>query len=188
LALMITGIAVKFILPAGSGARRALWGLTRHEWGDVHFWLAVALVSLLLLHLALHWQWVCITSLRLSRWNGGSPPRWLPRTIVGVCLAVFLAAGLWVFVGIGARQVATVSGGRELEAQDSGPGMGEHSRKAQPIRGSMTLGEAADALGVPVETLRTQLGLPAAADAQKRLGQLRQQYGFTMADVRKLGP
>lgn len=33
-------------------------GLTRHQWGDVHFWIALSLIALLVVHLVLHWRWV----------------------------------------------------------------------------------------------------------------------------------
>ena len=68
LALLVTGVILKYGLPPGSGrghgwgrhhgGPRELLGLRRHEWGDVHFWIAVSLVAVLLLHLALHWGWI----------------------------------------------------------------------------------------------------------------------------------
>ena len=35
-----------------------LWGLTRHEWGNIHYWLAIGLMATLSLHLVQHWQWI----------------------------------------------------------------------------------------------------------------------------------
>src|SRR5579864_1668435 len=75
--LITTGFLLEYVLPPGSGRlgtegfgigpgglRRPillLWGLTRHEWGNVHFYLALALMAALSLHLVLHWQWfVCM--------------------------------------------------------------------------------------------------------------------------------
>src|SRR3989304_3725348 len=72
LGLILTGIVMKFILPPGTGGRGGgerseLWGLGRHDWGDIHFWLAVSVLSLLVLHVALHWGWVTGTLRRLFR-------------------------------------------------------------------------------------------------------------------------
>ena len=39
--LVATGLLTRFVLPPGSGSWRLLWGMGRHDWGDVHFWLAV---------------------------------------------------------------------------------------------------------------------------------------------------
>jgi hypothetical protein len=35
-----------------------LWGFTRHEWGDIHYWIAIALLAVLSAHLVLHWNWI----------------------------------------------------------------------------------------------------------------------------------
>jgi len=61
--LAATGLLLRYVLPPGSrgGSDLSLWGWTRHEWGDLHFWIALALAALLVLHVALHWSWVCAT-------------------------------------------------------------------------------------------------------------------------------
>lgn len=89
LAMVATGFLLKWILPPGSrgGQGLQLWGLTRHDWGDVHFWLAIALLVLALVHVALHWAWVCAL---VARWLGWLTPGSSPIT----------DAKLWLF-GIG---------------------------------------------------------------------------------------
>ena len=42
-------------------AEPTLWGLGRHDYGDIHFKLALAVITLMLLHIILHWSWVCTT-------------------------------------------------------------------------------------------------------------------------------
>ncbi len=60
--LAATGALLIWKLPHGSGrgyAGGVTWlGLGRHEWGDVHFWIALAAVALVLIHVTLHWAWV----------------------------------------------------------------------------------------------------------------------------------
>jgi hypothetical protein len=58
LAMMATGYLLRFPLPPGTNKELLLWGLTRHGWGSAHFWMSLALVSVLAVHLTLHWQWV----------------------------------------------------------------------------------------------------------------------------------
>lgn len=71
LLIAATGLIQRFVLPPGSGGGRGggpaqvVWGWTRHEWGDVHFWLTAALGIVLLLHVVLHWGWVCALSRRI---------------------------------------------------------------------------------------------------------------------------
>lgn len=59
LGLIWTGILIWAVLPAGirGGRGLTLWGLNRHEFGDIHMGLGVALLILSGLHLWLHWGW-----------------------------------------------------------------------------------------------------------------------------------
>jgi hypothetical protein len=58
------GFLMKYTLPPGrvlratSGSNPALtWlGWDRHDWGDIHLYLAFILLGLLVIHLCLHWQ------------------------------------------------------------------------------------------------------------------------------------
>jgi mono/diheme cytochrome c family protein len=56
--MIATGYILHFPLPAGTNKTLVLWGLSRHQWGEVHFWISLALLVVLLIHLVLHWQWV----------------------------------------------------------------------------------------------------------------------------------
>jgi len=53
--LTSTGLLLHGKLPPGSG-RASIWGLTRHEWGDIHLVLACTFIVLIVLHLGLHWH------------------------------------------------------------------------------------------------------------------------------------
>jgi len=85
--LIATGFLLEYSLPPGSGRlgtegfgvglgglRRPillLWGLTRHEWGNIHFYLAIAVMAALSLHLVLHWQWIaCMVQGRPKEGSG----------------------------------------------------------------------------------------------------------------------
>jgi hypothetical protein len=62
--LTATGLMMAYVLPPGSvggGCALTLLGRSRHQWGTIHFYLAVALLGLVLLHLLLHWSWVTNT-------------------------------------------------------------------------------------------------------------------------------
>jgi hypothetical protein len=75
LLLVSTGIILEYQLPPGSGgleghgagrgaAHRTvllLWGWTRHDWGQAHYWIAVATLSILAGHIILHWKWITCT-------------------------------------------------------------------------------------------------------------------------------
>jgi len=69
--LGFTGFIIKFILPPGTGGLgralhggqgrehiKSFWSMTRHEWGDIHFYLALLFLALIVLHIFLHWSWI----------------------------------------------------------------------------------------------------------------------------------
>jgi hypothetical protein len=85
LLLATTGAIMKWVLPPGSGGgggrgygfrggrgpgageARQWLGLGRHDWGYVHFVLALLFLSMILVHLVLHWTWIktCAKSILL---------------------------------------------------------------------------------------------------------------------------
>lgn len=58
--LLGTGLLLTYRLPPGSqgGKGLGLWGLDRHEWGDLHFYAGLGIVALTLAHLFLNWAWI----------------------------------------------------------------------------------------------------------------------------------
>lgn len=111
IAMIATGLLVRFVLPPGSGERRSLWSYTRHDWGDVHFWLAVGLAALLVVHLALHWSWVCSV---VQSWLPHGPPgrakSALRRNMAGVALLVAVAGLIAAFLWVADRNVVERGG------------------------------------------------------------------------------
>ena len=58
--LIGTGALMTWKLVPGSqgGHGLTVLDMSRHEWGDLHFWLAVVCVSTTLFHLILNWPWL----------------------------------------------------------------------------------------------------------------------------------
>lgn len=58
---MVSGFILWFVLPSGAGRGSqglAYLGLTRHTWIDIHDWVAIALVVVVVIHIAIHWKWM----------------------------------------------------------------------------------------------------------------------------------
>lgn len=61
-----TGTVLNLVLPPGSGRLPGeggthseilvLWGLSRHQWGEIHSWFSIAFLLILALHVGLHWR------------------------------------------------------------------------------------------------------------------------------------
>jgi hypothetical protein len=91
-ALMVMATIVRFVFPVGSADGWSLWGGTLSDWLGWQFNVVALLTLLIVLHLMLHWTWVCgVIANRLSR-RGCQPVRFDDgqRTLLGVALLVVL--------------------------------------------------------------------------------------------------
>ncbi|MBX3745982.1 MAG: DUF4405 domain-containing protein [Verrucomicrobiae bacterium] len=188
--MIATGLVIRFVLPAGSGSRLELWGLNRHGWGDWHFWLAVGLGGVVLVHVALHWAWVWAVGGRLARGGevGGAAARPHRAATWGVALGLMLALVLWGGMELGRRQVREAAGSSEggdhgMQRRGGVPVEAEDGEEV--LRGSMTLAEAAVARGIPIEALRRRLNLPEGVQEGERLGRVCREQGMSMAEARR---
>ena len=58
LLLTTTGVLLRYLLPERSGHWKTILGLNKHEWGTLHFWIAVVLLFILALHLLQHKKFI----------------------------------------------------------------------------------------------------------------------------------
>lgn len=206
--LTTTGILTRYLLPPGSGRWATLWGLNRHQWGDLHFWVAVVLLGVLAIHLVLHWRWIlCIVKGKrpdTSGWRVG-------LGLVGLIGLLGLAAAP-LLAPVEQTAVPRQVGGAMPEAQaprstqggTAAPGgQGAQARRAEAvpnagtqrppesassesIRGAMTLRQVAESTGVPLEQLIVGLRLPPAVDPDERIGRMRKRFDVSPDDVRRV--
>lgn len=140
LAVALTGLLLKFVLPPGSSREGlVLLGMGRHDWGEVHFWSTVVLGGALLLHIALHWTWVCATTRRLLTGKSAAVSG-RGRGAWGV-LAIALLAGIFTgFVYLSRAMVETdreaaVEHRQQEHGAGEGRGMGRNEGGGQQRRG-----------------------------------------------------
>ena len=123
--LVATGFLMRYALPAGSGGLHGLGtgpraaarpiafilGLTRHEWGEVHFWIAVGVMGILALHLLMHWRWIVYVL------------RGEPTNAVGwrIALGIIGLLGLLAIVAVPLLIPTEHESRSELARQRSGP-------------------------------------------------------------------
>lgn len=53
-----TGVLMRFILPPKSGKFTEILDMSRHEWGDMHFYITFIFLAILSIHLILHWRFI----------------------------------------------------------------------------------------------------------------------------------
>lgn len=106
--MISTGLLLYFVLPPGSGRVEMLdrggrgfektidvfWGLTRHEWGNIHLIIALVFLAFLIIHLILHWSW--IKAVTFGTKNKPQPLKRKIITVVGVLAVVVIMALPWI--------------------------------------------------------------------------------------------
>jgi Domain of unknown function (DUF4405) len=77
-----TGLLLAYRLPHGQGhaGRMLFLGYDRHEWGEIHTWLAYVAIFLAVVHLLLNWQWLLKVAASKQVW----------RLAVGVITGLFI--------------------------------------------------------------------------------------------------
>lgn len=107
LAMMATGYILRFPLPPTTNRTHELWGMSRHEWGTIHSWASLVLLTVLVTHVVLHWEWLFAT-IRRRFTTLKAPPN--QRCIAGIAtmLALLAAGGLFAWAAhSGVREMAT---------------------------------------------------------------------------------
>ena len=80
-ALAGTGMLLAYRLPHGGGVGRSLFlSFGRHEWGEIHTWLAYFSIALLVVHLLLNWQWLVKVAASKHVW----------RLAAGILIGLFI--------------------------------------------------------------------------------------------------
>ncbi len=217
MALAGIGLLLKYVLLPGRDARLkydmqvdlAFLGLDRHQWATIHFIVSLVLLTLLLLHIILHWSMI-VTLYR----------RFVPvRSTRAVLTWTFIIASI-VMVGfplVARPQLMEQEPMRRFSSEESAlsePAWGAavdtmHIGRTTPrrqevdplpqseapaethterehtldIRGSMTLQQVAERYDVPEEHILRELGITERRAGQDQLGQLRRRYNFTMSDI-----
>jgi len=170
-ALAGSGLLIYWRLPAGSGHSATVAGLGRHDWGEVHFWIAVVFLATLATHLALHWKWIA------SVVAGTDQSRSRRR------VALAIAAGMALLAAASAPLLAPV---RTLAPTGGAAQRLGHIEDAieLPIDGRTTVGEVAQITGLTLPELAAAIGAEEPILADERLGPLRRRLGLTMSDLR----
>ncbi len=209
------GFIIKYVLVPGY-KRNAIygqdvelyfWGLTRHEWGTVHLLFSLTFLSLLVLHLILHWK-------TIKNISSGMFTCKTTRIIIA-CFIGF--AGVFLTVSpffihpdiapmprrhLGYHSRSLIHGSnseipeeQSVERETTIPGRaandhpGPHHKDRHfrndeiEIYGYMTLEKVASRYDVSITQLANALEISADKTGY-RLGRLRKQYHFTMSDVR----
>jgi hypothetical protein len=95
--IAIIGLLLAFIIPEGKTGHGAKYflGLHRHDWGNIHLYLSILLLLLLIFHLWFNWTWIAQSSKRYfgHHWKNAM---WC---ISGAWIVVLAAACILIRIG-----------------------------------------------------------------------------------------
>jgi hypothetical protein len=208
------GLLIKYVLVSGEerwiqygrNVDIRFWGLDRHQWGDIHLYVAIALIILLVLHIVLHWNMIVCLYKRII----GN------RKVRILCGLTFMIVTLLMvlfpyFIRV---ETSELDSGRErfqnLSMKENDLSIDESIQKTKPekekvklvadvqekekelhhhidpsieVKGLMTLSEVSRKYNVPSEYIKQKLNIPLSTSNSSKLGHLRKQYGFTMSEI-----
>jgi hypothetical protein len=212
------GLLIKYVLLSGTerwlkyerNVELTFWGLDRHQWGAIHLWIAIALVSLLVLHIILHWSMIVCLYKKLM---GNKTSRIVCGSIFSVLTLFFVVFPFLIHVDVDEmasgrerfeaehRSVElknkTVKESVEIKketepktdpaqiilAEEDHDGHHHHIDSTIEVKGYNTLKEISDLYGVPSDYIKEKLNIPASVSNTNKLGHLRKEYGIKMSDI-----
>lgn len=116
--LATTAVIVRFVFPPGTLADGwTLWGYGYDAWVAAWFNVLAALALMILLHVMLHWSWVCgVVGQRLSKWRGRTVRiDEANQTVYGVGLLVVLFTLTGVVVAAAALSICEAGASPRVE-------------------------------------------------------------------------
>jgi len=114
---IVSGIYFLY-LPSGGyqGGRNPMYDITvlftRHTWGDIHTWGGVLMIVAVVVHFAIHWQWVTMMARRMagilrrrgSRFSRGAKINLVVDVIIALAFLVTAISGIYFLFVPGGRQ------------------------------------------------------------------------------------
>lgn len=191
-----TGILIKYRLPPGSGGGGIdkghgaiggtplyVWDLSRHQWGSIHFILALVLLALIAIHIIDHWQWIRVTAK-----GHGTPSGGFRKAFMIVAAAISLALIVMPFLLTPKKRIAMSPASASPTAdtmQIKGPLPEGKSDEAELIYGALTIDELAQRTNLSVNQIQALLGVKDSLRGDEKLGRLLRSEGISMQEARR---
>jgi hypothetical protein len=191
-AMIFIGVLMGFFLASGpvvEEGSKYVWGLHRHQWGDIHMILSSVFVGFFILHLLLHWDWIKGATKKFLR-----SPSVLAVILLLPALVVLLA---WSFSEKDSPAYAEYgirAGSKFQRVVESPPprhpleevAVEKGNVQKVEVNGRMSLADVEKATGISAKKIAQELGLPRGVPLDQNLGRMRRSYNFEMQQVRDL--
>jgi hypothetical protein len=175
--IILIGLLLGLVIPEGPStpeSSKYFLNLHRHQWGNIHFYLSLTFIALLIVHLTLDWKWI------KARANHLFKKGWKTALVGTVVVSLLLLFAIWLFhpKEPGAYEGYGIGRGKTDILQTT------EDQDTITVTGQVTFGELEIATGIPARTMFEALGLPAKTSQKETIGRLRKIHGFSLLDVR----
>jgi len=217
--MILNGILLGLVIPEGpvsSESSKYFLGLHRHQWGNIHAYLSIAFVVLIVVHVVFNWKWITAeTSQIFGR-------RASPILISAVFIPFLVLLVFWLFTPKDAAKyreygiktprreqsqktvtkenvpiAGEAAGRQENPAEDESrvePKRRDDTSREEDhravgslvITGRQTLYDIERVTGISARSIADRLGLPASVPLNETLGRLRRLYGIEIQTLRDL--
>ena len=186
------GILMGLVLPKGPKAPESakyFLGFHRHDWGNIHFYLSIAFIALVIIHLILSWKWIKNKSKQVFKKGWGAA---LILTAIASILVLFLFWALYPRVPGAYEDYGVRAGKKANQQQLSKEGYPIHEERIFyedgntyiVITGQTTIRQAEKATGIPAKKIAAELRLPLNVSMDETFGRLSKKYRFNLQEVR----
>jgi len=180
------GILLGFVIPEGpsvSEGSKYFLNLHRHQWGNIHLYLSISFVVLIIIHLILSWKWIKTQAAKIFKMG------WKAALVLTVCVAVMVVFLIWIFYPkeSGAYQDYGRGSGKkgiQLQKNISKILQNQDDQDDVIVTGKMTLEDLVKATGLSTNQIIEILGLPSNTSEKETLGRLGKEYGFSLVELR----
>jgi len=212
------GLMIRYVLVPGSkrwdiygrNVDLTFLGMDRHELGTVHLICAILFLSMLVLHIILHWKAFVAYVCKIVNTKTEANILIIAFAFVLLCIIIspflinikvaelsdgrdrFLHGTEQRHTSVAIQREQNVSTGTADEAaeaktrEDVESSQGPEHHDIDPdieVYGSMNLINVSVKYNVPVSHIIKELDLPASTSGNEQLGRLRREYGFKMSDI-----
>jgi Mor family transcriptional regulator len=188
--IAVIGILLAFFIPQGPSSpdsSKYFLNLHRHQWGNIHLYLSITFVLLLIIHLTLDWKWIKSRAYHIfkGRWKMALGSTFLLSLLVLFIIWIVYPKepGAYEEYGLGRGRLATENllPGSLHERE---PNSGAQEQETLTVTGQMTLKDLEELSGVPASRIIEALGLPSNSSEKETLGRLRKKYGLSLVEMR----
>jgi hypothetical protein len=188
--IALIGILLAFFIPKGPSALESskyFLDLHRHQWGNIHLYLSLTFISLVIIHLTLDWKWITTRAGKIFKKG------WKAALISTTLASIFVLFLFWLFYPKepGAYEEYGRGSGRgadRIYSQDTSAAhlddFGAQDPGLVTVTGKMTLLDLEKITRIPVPRIIEALKLPSNVSEKETLGRLGKRYGFTLVELR----